>query len=249
MCMTSFSSKANCILMYALLRLHGVPIVYIYITYLPLCASCSMGMYLIQDIEDDQKIAVKSTARLFGHEKAKLWLTGFATCMVSGLTLVGHNAGHPWPYFATVAACAAHLAWQVRRRRWWMLNSGCTIRLSYGCSVYIVWAYCSIRNYGTCMFHLSSCMWMAFASSTSFHFQIKRLYSLPLYSAREYMIVSSLLILLLRKIGSVNLYSYDDCLRKFKSNHHLGALVFTGIVITMLLKKTDELSDCEYHDD
>lgn len=109
--------------MYALLRLHGVPIVYMYITYLPLCASCSMSMYLIQDIEDDQKIGVKSTARLFGHEKAKLWLTGFATCMVSGLTLVGHNAGHPWPYFATVAACAAHLAWQVGGRRWWMYNT------------------------------------------------------------------------------------------------------------------------------
>ena len=64
------------------------------------------------------------------------------------------------------------------------------------------------------------------------------------------MIVPSLLIPLLRKIGSVNLYSYDDCLRKFKSNHHLGALVFTGIMITMLLKKkTDELSDCEYCND
>ena len=96
-----------------------------------------MGMYLIQDIDDDQKIGVKSTARLFGQEKAKLWLTGFATCMVSGLALVGHNEGHSWPYFATVAACAAHLAWQVRRRRWWMLNSGCTIQLSYGCSVHI----------------------------------------------------------------------------------------------------------------
>ena len=46
------------------------------------------------------------------------------------------------------------------------------------------------------------------------------------------------------KIGTVNLYSYDDCLRKFKSNHHLGALLFTGIVITMLLKKnTAESSD------
>ena len=68
-----------------------------------------------QDIDDDQKIGLKSTARLFGHERAKLWLTGFAACMVSGLTLVGHNAGHSWPYFMTVAACAAHLAWQVRK--------------------------------------------------------------------------------------------------------------------------------------
>ena len=68
-----------------------------------------------QDIDDDQKIGLKSTARLFGHERAKLWLTGFAACMVSGLTLVGHNAGHLWPYFMAVAACAAHLAWQVRK--------------------------------------------------------------------------------------------------------------------------------------
>ena len=75
-----------------------------------------------QDIDDDKKIGVKSTARLFGYERAKMWLTGFAACMVSGLTLVGHNAGHSWPYFATVAACAAHLAWQVRRMRCWRYN-------------------------------------------------------------------------------------------------------------------------------
>ena len=48
---------------------------------------------------------------------------------------------------------------------------------------------------------------------------------------------------LLPKIGSVNLYSNDDCLRKFDSNHHLGALLFAGIVISVLLKKTDDSED------
>lgn len=41
------------------------------------------------------------------------------------------------------------------------------------------------------------------------------------------------------QIGSVNLYSHDDCLRKFDSNHHLGALLFAGIVMSVLLKKKD----------
>ena len=45
------------------------------------------------------------------------------------------------------------------------------------------------------------------------------------------------------KIESVDLYSFDDCLKKFKSNHHLGALLFTGIVISVLLRKTNEISD------
>ena len=49
--------------------------------------------------------------------------------------------------------------------------------------------------------------------------------------------------LVLLKIGSVNLYSREDCLRKFKSNHHLGALLFTGIAISVLLKKTAKSSD------
>lgn len=51
------------------------------------------------------------------------------------------------------------------------------------------------------------------------------------------MLVVVHLYLLLPKIGSVNLHSRDDCLRKFKSNHHLGALLFTGIAISVLLKK------------
>ena len=39
---------------------------------------------------------------------------GVVSKLVSGLTLVGHSAGLPWPYFMTVVACATHLAWQVR---------------------------------------------------------------------------------------------------------------------------------------
>ena len=116
-----------------------------------------------QDIDDDEKVGVKSTARLFGHERAKMWLTGFAACMVSGLTLVGHNAGHSWPYFATVAACAAHLAWQVRRMRCWRYNITFLWMLY---SVYIAAVYKVISCvWKTCMYHLPSCMCMQIAPS------------------------------------------------------------------------------------
>ena len=84
-----------------------------------------------QDIEGDRRSGAKSTPLLFGHERAKFWLTGFAGCMVSGLALVGHSAGQPWPYFATVAACAAHLTWQVGDE---MGGSG-QCMITYGCAM------------------------------------------------------------------------------------------------------------------
>ncbi|KAK3579341.1 hypothetical protein CHS0354_029633 [Potamilus streckersoni] len=69
-------------------------------------------IYSHQDKYDDMLIGVKSTALLMGHH-TKLWLTGFGTMMVSGLTLTGYLCDQTWPYYTTVAAAAVHLAYQL----------------------------------------------------------------------------------------------------------------------------------------
>uniref|UniRef100_A0A0N4ZNL9 4-hydroxybenzoate polyprenyltransferase, mitochondrial n=1 Tax=Parastrongyloides trichosuri TaxID=131310 RepID=A0A0N4ZNL9_PARTI len=42
------------------------------------------------------------------------------------------------------------------------------------------------------------------------------------------------------QIGTVNINDGNDCWRKFKSNHYLGALLFTGIVLGNLVKEKKE---------
>lgn len=69
-------------------------------------------IYAHQDKKDDIMVGVKSTALLFG-DKTKRWLSGFAAGSASGLALAGYGAGMGLPYFASVAAAGAHLAWQV----------------------------------------------------------------------------------------------------------------------------------------
>ncbi|KAL3853400.1 hypothetical protein ACJMK2_016943 [Sinanodonta woodiana] len=85
---------------------------------LPLYASCLCWtlvydtIYAHQDKYDDMLIGVKSTALLMGNN-TKLWLTGFSTMMVSGLTLTGYLCDQTWPYYTTVAAAAVQLAYQL----------------------------------------------------------------------------------------------------------------------------------------
>lgn len=69
-------------------------------------------IYAHQDKADDTKVGVKSTALRFGDD-TRLWLTGFSTAFVSGMSLAGYNAGLGWPFYVGVAATAGHLAWQV----------------------------------------------------------------------------------------------------------------------------------------
>jgi 4-hydroxybenzoate polyprenyltransferase len=71
-------------------------------------------IYALQDIEDDEVVGIKSSARLFG-EHVRI---GIGTCyavaaflLVTALALIG--AG-PLAYFGA-AAFALHLAWQVWR--------------------------------------------------------------------------------------------------------------------------------------
>ncbi|VDM46494.1 unnamed protein product [Toxocara canis] len=68
--------------------------------------------YAHQDKADDIVAGVKSTALLFG-DSTKYWLTGFATLMVSGLTVTGALVGQTWPYYCMLGATAAQLSWQI----------------------------------------------------------------------------------------------------------------------------------------
>lgn len=57
-------------------------------------------------------IGIKSTALRFG-DNTKLWLTGFSTAMIGGLTASGMVCDQTWPYYATVGLVSAHLAHQI----------------------------------------------------------------------------------------------------------------------------------------
>jgi 4-hydroxybenzoate polyprenyltransferase len=70
-------------------------------------------IYALQDIEDDARIGLKSTARLFGAA-ARRWVAGFCALTVLGIGAAGLLAGlAPLPFLLCLAAGAAQLAWQV----------------------------------------------------------------------------------------------------------------------------------------
>jgi 4-hydroxybenzoate polyprenyltransferase len=69
-------------------------------------------IYAHQDKADDKLVGVKSTALLFGDDTKK-WAAGFGALQVLGLGFAGAAAGCVVPYYAAVAAGAAHQAWQV----------------------------------------------------------------------------------------------------------------------------------------
>nr|XP_020657421.1 4-hydroxybenzoate polyprenyltransferase, mitochondrial isoform X1 [Pogona vitticeps] len=69
-------------------------------------------IYAHQDRRDDLAIGVKSTALKF-NENTKLWLSGFSTMMLLGLTVTGINCDQTFPYYAAVMAVGFHLAQQI----------------------------------------------------------------------------------------------------------------------------------------
>lgn len=69
-------------------------------------------IYAHQDKYDDILVGVKSTALMFG-DNTKIWLSGFATTMISSLALTGTVCDQSWPYYASVAFIAGHLARQI----------------------------------------------------------------------------------------------------------------------------------------
>jgi 4-hydroxybenzoate polyprenyltransferase len=71
-------------------------------------------IYAHQDKEDDARIGVKSTARLFGRS-SRAWVGGFHALAVLGIALSGITAGLAWPFLALTAVAASFLAWHTLR--------------------------------------------------------------------------------------------------------------------------------------
>ncbi|XP_017481178.1 PREDICTED: 4-hydroxybenzoate polyprenyltransferase, mitochondrial isoform X1 [Rhagoletis zephyria] len=69
-------------------------------------------IYAHQDKFDDIQIGVKSTALRFG-DNTKIWLSGFTTAMLSGLTLAGIATEQTIAYYAAVGVVGAHLVQQI----------------------------------------------------------------------------------------------------------------------------------------
>lgn len=65
-------------------------------------------LYAHQDVKDDLKLGLKSTAIKFGDQTAR-YLNTFAALMTASLTVAGLNTGQCWPYYLSVAATGATL--------------------------------------------------------------------------------------------------------------------------------------------
>ncbi|MEW5310122.1 MAG: hypothetical protein WDW38_001950 [Sanguina aurantia] len=70
-------------------------------------------IYAHQDTRDDLTAGMGSTALLFG-DNTKAWVSGFAACQVACLVAAGMASHSELPFYMGVAACAAHLTWQIR---------------------------------------------------------------------------------------------------------------------------------------
>lgn len=72
-------------------------------------------IYALQDIFDDELIGVKSTARLFGTARARVWVAGFFAATVLLLAASGWCFALAAPFFVGLLLPAGHFAWQVLR--------------------------------------------------------------------------------------------------------------------------------------
>ena len=70
-------------------------------------------IYALQDMEDDIKVGIKSTALRFGSD-TPLWLMRFYSAALALFALAGLVAGLRLVFIAGILAAGAHLAWQVR---------------------------------------------------------------------------------------------------------------------------------------
>lgn len=69
-------------------------------------------IYAHQDRKDDLLLGIKSTAIKF-NTNTKLWLTGFASTMISSLLISGAMNNLAWPYFMSVGLLTTHLFSQI----------------------------------------------------------------------------------------------------------------------------------------
>eukprot|EP00474_Spongospora_subterranea_P000254 CRZ00712.1 hypothetical protein [Spongospora subterranea] len=70
-------------------------------------------IYAYQDVIDDRRVGIRSTALLFGDKHSKAILSVFASSSISFLLLSGYMADMHTTFYVTAAAAAAHLAAQI----------------------------------------------------------------------------------------------------------------------------------------
>jgi 4-hydroxybenzoate polyprenyltransferase len=70
-------------------------------------------IYAHQDVVDDARVGVRSTALHFGASTQR-WLAGFGAAMVAGLSAAGYAADVGPLFYAGVAGAGMHLAHQAR---------------------------------------------------------------------------------------------------------------------------------------
>lgn len=78
----------------------------------PRCLPLHTPTHRCQDKADDVKAGIRSTALTFGP-RTKPYCAGFGAGAAALAAAAGAAAGCGPAYYAGVAACAAHLAWQV----------------------------------------------------------------------------------------------------------------------------------------
>jgi 4-hydroxybenzoate polyprenyltransferase len=71
-------------------------------------------IYALQDMDDDELIGVKSTARLFGAN-AKAWIARFYAMAFALILASGYAAHSGWLFTPLLLVAGAHMAWQVKR--------------------------------------------------------------------------------------------------------------------------------------
>jgi 4-hydroxybenzoate polyprenyltransferase len=71
-------------------------------------------IYALQDMDDDELIGVKSTARLFGA-RAGLWVGRFYVIAFALVLAAGYAAHAGWLFTPLMLLAGAHLYWQVKR--------------------------------------------------------------------------------------------------------------------------------------
>lgn len=69
-------------------------------------------IYAFQDMKDDARLGVKSTARTLG-KNSRLWIAGFYGMFIVSLLLCGYGVSRPLVYYLLLLPALLHLIWQV----------------------------------------------------------------------------------------------------------------------------------------
>lgn len=69
-------------------------------------------IYAHQDVKDDEKIGVKSTARRLGN-KSKYWIAGFYTLAIAGWAIAGWLSSVKPVFYIGLVVVAGNFSWQV----------------------------------------------------------------------------------------------------------------------------------------